>query len=441
MSAVLEREVSQGFPADGKMFEPPEVNRDNEQPRYMVVIGSMVAPETIQSRPWTKGGGIEVSNPCLRVVKNFLRKGRITPLLKDTHDFLPFDLVRKTTEINPLQAGYFGQPIPKGYTPPALPPANGQFQPGFGNLAIGGPSPYGNMVGKLALPGEQVNAILIGTENMAQNNVPRGIRELKSLRGRDYRPQSFPDGSYVDPAIREMQLAIFPTYPVLPVLLDEIEQILNNAPTSLREIVDEMHESLIEFRSYAETTIQAVHNNMKESAGRRGYVWRYTAMDLVLLEQLGMDRQDRQIRAQAQSGDAEFKDMFKQFLESQAEERKARIEADKRVERLLNSQTLIEPVSETFAPSDYAGDRIDAQTMMASPEFGDAGQQGQEGTSGVSGASGQITNATSEGQEQINVAMADSEKFECVCGREAGSKAGLLAHQRHCDAVKAQNLQ
>lgn len=389
MSAVLDqREVSQGFPADGRMFEPPEVNRDNERPRYMNFMGSTVEPDAIRSRPWTKGGGIEVSNPCLRVVKMFLRKGRITPLLRDTHDFLPFDLVKKTTEINPLQAGYFGQTIPHGYNPPALPPANGQFQPGFGNLAIGGPSPYGNMVGKLATPGEQITAILIGSENMAQNNVPRGIRELKTLLGHDYRPQLFADGAYQDPTIREMQLAIFPTYPVLPVLLDDLQDLLDNAPLTLRAVTDEMQESLVEFRAYADSTIQNTHNEMRESAGRRGYVWRYTALDLVLLEQLGMARQDREIRAAATSTDSDFKDMFRQFLEAQADERKARIDADQRVEALL------------------AQSPVNHSTMAASP----LSQDGYPGASGYSGFSGEVTtatNATPEGQQQIATAMAD----------------------------------
>lgn len=394
MSAVMEREVSKGYATDGRMFQPPEINRDNERPRYLTFIGSLCEPNTVRSRPWTAFGGIEASNPCLRVVKNFIRKGRITPLLKDTHDFLPFDLVKKTTETSPLQAGYFGQTIPHGYVPPALPPANGQFQPGFGNLAIGGPSPYGNMVAKLALPGEQIRSILIGSENMAQNNVPRGIRELTSLLGHDYRQQVFADGTVDDPVIREMQLTIFPTYPNLPIRLAELQQLLDNAAihNSLRAVTDEMQESLTEFRSYAEATIQNTHNEMKESAGRRGYVWRYTATDLILLEQLNEPRQDREIRAAAQvrSG-GKLEEMFAAFLESQVEEKNARAAADRRVASLIDAQTA--PV-------------IDENTMMA-------GDAGQTGTSGYSGASGQVievlTNATPEGVEAMAVAMAGVE--------------------------------
>jgi hypothetical protein len=109
MSAVIERQVSEGFSPEGRIFEPPKMNQDNEQPRYLAFIGSLVDPETARSRWWTKGGGIEITNPCLRYVKNFVRKGRITPLLKDTHDFLPISYVEKMVGTSPLGAGYFAQ--------------------------------------------------------------------------------------------------------------------------------------------------------------------------------------------------------------------------------------------------------------------------------------------------------------------------------------------
>lgn len=410
MSQVL-TQVSEGYAIDGQMFQPPEVNRDNEKPHFLTFIGSLAEPDTVRSRPWTGFGGIEVSNPCLRVVKNFLRKGRITPLLKDTHDFLPFDLVKKTTEINPLQAGYFGQTIPRGYVPPSLPPANGSFQPGFGNLAVGGPSPYGNMVGKLALPGEQVNAILIGSENMAQNNVPRGIRELKSLYGHDYHQQMLADGTVDDPTIRAMQLAIFPTYPVLPVLLDELHELLDAATihTSLRAIVDEMQESLFEFQSYAQSTIQNTHNEMKESAGRRGYVWRYTAMDLVLLAQLGIDRQDRQIRQQATqttTSNDRLEGMFEQWLAIQIEEKKANLDRMKRT------------------------GEINANTMAAAP-IEEKGYDGYPGASGYSGFSGEVlSNATVAGAEQIAEAMADTQSINPLAEKLAEAGAVDLTGER-----------
>lgn len=317
-------EVSEGIPQDGRIFQPPPVNEDNTRPRYVTFLGSLIDPETVTSRPWTRGGGMELSNPCLRYVKNFLRKGRITPVLRDTHDFQPYDLVKKTTDMDPLGAGYFGQPIPQGYQPPALPPANGQMNHGFGSLHIGGPSAYGNMVGRLALPGEQINRILTGDENLTHTNMRRGIVEFKSLVGHDYRPEQI-GAAYVDPTIWQIQKTIFPDYPRLPVLLDETEALLDAATVhaSLRAIVDEMTESLIQFRDYASSTIQNTHANMKDAAVAAGYVYRYTAMDLVLLEQLGMARQDRDIKRATTGADSELREMFTAWMRSQVEEKEA----------------------------------------------------------------------------------------------------------------------
>jgi len=385
-------EVSQGFPTDSPIFQPPERNRANEKPRYVSFIGSLIEPEIVTSRPWTRGGGIEVSNPCLRVVKNFIRKGRISPLLYDHHDFMSYDVARKIVGGDPFGAGYHPQPIPMGYVPPNLPSAAGELQPGFGSIAVGGPSPYGNLVFRWAFPGEQIEAVINGSENVTHTNIRRGIVEHKSLAGQDYRPQQM-DDVYADPTLWEIQKTIFPDYPVLPVLLDDIERLLDVAEvhTLLRPIVDDDRESLIQFRDYADATIQNVHHTMRESAGRRGYVFRYTAMDLVLLEQLGMARQDRQIRQDAQaSGNTKLEGMFEQWLAIQIEERKANLDRMKRTGEVPE---------------------INDSTMMAQPlEAGDAGQEGASGTSGYSGASGEVVaTATPEGQGQMAASMADTE--------------------------------
>lgn len=444
MSAVLN--VSEGFPTDGRIFQPPQINRDNEQPRFVTFEASLIDPETVTSCPWTKGGGIRISNPCLRVVKNFLRKGRITPVLRDTHDFLPYDLVKKTTDVSPLQAGYFAQPIPLGYTPPALPPANGQFQPGFGDVAVGGPSPYGNLVGKLALPGEQVNAIINGSEALTYTNVRRGVVEHRSLYGLDYNPNQrihVPNvGTFdVDPEIWRIQTAIYPTFPNLPVLLDDMERLLDtawNTHESLRPTIEEKREALTLFRDYANLEIQNTHHKMRESGGNRGYIFRYTAMDLVLLEQLGMARQDQAIRQQVSMGgnDSELRDMFTQFLKTQIEEKQARLDAEKRVgevERFVPSESTMmaaPPLVDQSAEFENAG--ADTEIKVEPLE----GYSGYEGQSGYSGFSGEITNATPEGQERMNVAMADT--LTCGCGKVAGSLAGLKSHQRSCEKAKSE---
>jgi hypothetical protein len=427
--SVVEKQISQGFAPDGRIFEPPKTNQELEQPRYLAFLGSLIDAEIARSRWWTKAGGIEIQNPCLRYVKNFLRKGRITPLLKDTHDFLPYSYVEKMVGTNPLGAGYFAQPIPQGYVPPALPPSQGQFQPGFGNLAIGGPSPYGSLVGRLALPGEQVGAILTGAENLTQTNVQRGVVELTTLKGHPYRPQQI-DEIYVDPTIWQLQKTIFPTYPILPTLLDEIESLLDEARihTSLISIVDEMHESLIQFRDYADAAIQNVHHMMRESAGRAGYIPRYTQMDLVLLEQLGMARKDREIRQDAKvNPNSRLEEMFAAWLQAQTEEKAElkRMRQEQDAPIITEDTMKAQPVTE----------------IMSDLE----GYDGFPGASGYSGFSGAV--ATTE--HEVITASSDERlpnpvipplevaEFACSgCGRTSPTLAGQKAHERHCEAVK-----
>lgn len=418
----MSTEISAGFPTDGRLFEPPQQNLDNRRPRYVTFLGSLVDTDIIRSRPWTKGGGIEITNPCLRYVKNFLRKGRITPVLLDKHDYQNYDVVKKALDVDPLSAGYFGQSIPEGYAPPMLPPASGLHHHTFGGvLNVGGPSPYGSLVAKAAFPGEQIHAITMGDENVTQTNIMRGVVELKSLLGHEYCPEKI-DGAYVDPTIWDVQRTIFPDYPNLPVLLDDIERILDAATVHslLRPITDDMMESLIQFRDYASATIQQVHQSMKESGGGAGkYFFRYTSMDLVLLEQLGKQREDREIRDAATQGggDSEIKELLRRqaeiqtaWMQSQIEEKQALTELHKRQAALLE-------------PS------VDENTMMAQPDQGYSGHGGQ---SGYSGFSGEVVAADAVESSVVNNTLEKVEEFVCECGKTAGSLAGLKSHQRVC---------
>lgn len=408
MSTVFEPQISEGYPVDGRVFEPPQQRRDNEEPRYVTFLGNLTIPEAIQDCPWMKFGGLQITNPCLRFVKHFLLKGRITPVLKDTHNWVTVDYWEKATA---KDASYFLRQVPKGYIPPD--------RDEFGNR-----SPIPPMMGKIAFPGDQMDAIVNGPAARLRG-VRRGVVELKTLKGQPYNPEPLEDGVVQDAAIWRIQKTILPSYPLLPILLDDIERMLDAATihTSLRSVTDEMAASLNQFRDYARSTIEQTHYNMRESGvkSESGYIPRYTELDFVLLEQLGMARQDIAIRREASSPsiDPELREMFKQFIQLSVEE-KAAIAAER------NAQSKDAPA-------------INETTMMAQPPAGDAGQPGQEGTSGTSGASGQVTNATSEGQEQINVAMADTEpEFKCGgCGQEAKSLAGLKAHERACE--KAQN--
>ncbi len=422
MSQVME--VSQGFAPQGRQFELPTPDMNREEPRFLTFVGSFVDPVMAQNRPWTKFGGIGVANPCLRYAQNFLRRGWITPLLKDTHDFKPYDYVKKIVDGEPTEHGYFRQVVPSGFNVPNLPPAKGG---GYGNI----PSPVGNMVGKVAYPGEQINSILTGNTNIF-DGAPRGIVELPISQA--FRPQPMGNGLYVDPEIWKIQKAIFPDYPYFldaegngTVILTELLRIIDDAKvhTLLRPVVDKFEESALQFENHATVMIENAEAKMREIASTtQGYVPRYTSVELVLIEQLGRKRKDRAIQEAVKAGgDPELRDMMKQFMAIQIEEKLAHQARESRV------------------------GQIDESTMAAAPiliktEAGQPGQEGspgQEGTSGTSGQSGQVfSNMTAEGQEAMAVAMADTEKFECACGREAGSLAGLRAHERFCDVAKVQ---
>lgn len=389
MSAVME--VSEGIPVEGRIFETPQASVDNEQPRFVTFIGSLVDRQTQTNRPWTKGGGIGVANPCLRYVKNFIRKGRITPVLKDTHDFRPADLVKKAHEGD---TSFFPQVIPPGYVAPVN--------------ESGVPTKVGYMMGKVVLPGEQIDAIVNGSSNVL-GGVKRGVVELKSLKGQPYRPQQLENGVYMDQVIWEMQRAIFPTYPILPVLLDDLDRLLDQATihTSLLPIVDDMKESLDQFREYANATIKQTHVTMREVAGAsNGYVPRYTAMDLVLLEQLGLSRQDEEIRRNvAPSGDPELREMFKAWMAANIEEKEAL-----KASRVVVDESAMAAAPITVTESEFA-------TAFASQPLD--GYSGYGGQSGYSGFSGEviaaavehevIVNDSPENAERIAVAMADTQ--------------------------------
>src|ERR1043165_6510135 len=170
MSAVLQPEVSAGYPTDGQIFEPPQQSRDNEEPRYVTILGSFVTPIEVAERWWETGGGIQITNPCLKFVKNFIRKGRISPVLKNTHDWCSVDYWEKSTA---KDASYFVRQIPAGYAPPLN--------------EYGNPSKIAPMMGKLAYPGEQIDHIVNGSANVFKRS-RRGVVELKTLKGQHYNP-------------------------------------------------------------------------------------------------------------------------------------------------------------------------------------------------------------------------------------------------------------
>lgn len=399
MSTVLEREVSEGIPVDRAPFEIPQKSRDNEAPRFVTILGSLIEPETAALREWTKWGGIEVANPCLAVVKNFLRKGRISPVLVDKHRWVHVDWWQKATGSD---ASYFDRVVPAGYQAPMN--------------EFGRPSVIPPMKAKLAYPGEQMESIINGSANVFKG-IRRGVVELKSLAGMTYNPVRLSNGVFTDPELWKLQLAIFPKYPFLPILLDETEGILEDAKihSSLRATVDEMLTSLAQFRDYASGTVEQTHYTMREVGQKSevGYIPRYTGLDFVLLEQLGLLRQDREIRKDVAAGDSGLNDMFKKFIAIQIEEKEANLARLNRLDEVGK------------------GTLVNGNSMAAAPI---AEREGHG-----------ITNDAPEGQEAISEAFQDAApvetneaEFKCECGAPAKSLAGRKAHQRFCDVAKAQ---
>jgi hypothetical protein len=429
-------DVSEGYPVDGQIFEPPQQKRDAEDPHFVTFLGSLIIPETAQDRPWTKFGGIEITNPCLRYVKNFLGKGRITPVLKDTHDWCTQDYWEKATG---KDASYFPRQVPKGYVAPD-------------RDEMGNRSGIPPMMGKMALPGDQMDAIVNGSAARLRG-VRRGVVELKTLKGQPYNPVPLGDGVVHDATIWQIQRTIFPKYPFLPILLEDIERLLDDATvhTSLRSVVDEMSTSLNQFRDYARATIEQTHYNMRESGQKSesGYIPRYVDLDFVLLEQLGMARQDVAIRKETASptSDPELREMFKQFIALQVEEKEA-IAAERR------AQVAQIPVDENTMKA--APPQVVFDQNMIQPTEGYSGYGGQSGYSGFSGgiiaANETIVNDSPESAEKIAEAMADTEPFNPVlrpeqiespseftcsgCGRPSPTLAGLRAHERACEQAK-----
>ena len=390
MSTVLE--VSEGFAPDRAPFQPPTQSEDASKPRYLAFLGNLIDAQRMAEKPISRpAGGIEMGSPCLRMVRGIIRKGRITPLVKDINDWQNEEKVRKIVDGDPLQRGYFSQQRPVGYTPPLMETRDG-------NLV---PSKIPKLVTTLALPGLQINSLL-GDAQRNLLGLPFGITEIRSLAGQDYNPVQMANGMFIDPNFYEMNLAIFPEYPNLPVLIRDVERLLDKAKvhTMLRPIVDDMGNSLRQFSNYATAAVQQAHVRMKAVA-QAGEVPSYTEMDLVLLEQLGVAREDQALfesaRQEKSGGNEKLESMFEQWLAISLEEKKAAMEREQRLSEIGQA-----PIVE--------------------------GQDGYPGQSGYSGYSGNIQ------------ASAEIEKIPCPdCGHLVTPK-GMSFHQRRWCKGKDANV-
>lgn len=391
-----------------KMYERPTTVQDARKPCYLFFAGNLVEPEAARQRKHLKAGGIEVSNPCLRFSKDFLYKGLITPLLEDVFLPVPREMV------DPSDKSYVDVIPPPGYIAPY-----GTAQP------MGGPS---SMMVKNVLPGDQLNVILSGAANV-HGLIPRGIVEIRSLKGEPYRPLILENGLYIDAKIWAVQRAIFPDFPIRPVSIFEFRKLLDAAwnHTYLREIVEDMQVSSQQFEDYARATVEQAHVNIRSVAASAGYVLKYTPVDLILLEQLEMQRRDPEFRDllsnQGSGGSktdmSEMTGLLKMLLDANREDREAMMAM---FQQRQNAETP-PPVPATEDSEDelpiLMDLPIDETTMMANePE---------------TVADEAIPNPVIK-PEDLN--PAPQTEFTCACGQSTATLAGLKSHQRACDKFK-----
>lgn len=398
-----------------KMYERPTTVQDARKPCYLFFAGNIVEPEAARQRKYLKAGGIEVSNPCLRFSKDFLYKGLITPLLEDVFPPVPREMV------DPGDTSYVDVIPPPGYVAPF-----GTPQP------MGGPS---TMKVKNVLPGDQLNVILGGAANV-HGLIPRGIVEIRALKGEPYRPLILENGLYIDAKIWDIERAIFPDFPIRPVSVFAFRKLLDAAwnHTYLREIVEDMQVSSQQFEDYARATVEQAHVNIRSVASSAGYVQKYTPVDLVLLEQLEMKRRDPEFRellsnqGGGKSEVGEIKDLFKMFLDANREDREAMMAMYERRQNAEAPAAVVVPTApdtDDELPILIDLPVIDETTMMAAEPTGTM-------------PDAPLPNPVLKSEDLSTVAdsVAPTSEFVCGCGKVNGSLAGLKSHQRVCEQFK-----
>lgn len=281
MSAVLEREtipVPDLF-GDREPFELPQANEDIKTPRYLFAALNLISPQVARERPHMAAGGLNVYNPCLNQSMDFIRRGRITPLLTNQHVPIPVE------EANTDNAAYF-----------SIPTAGD-------SLRLNSPFEAGSYMGYPAYPGQQIVHILEGAPNIDGSGRRVGIVEITALKGHDYQLGMVEGGFRADPELWKIQRAIFPDYPNLPEQLVHFTEMIRRAFDSnvgvVRDVAGEMLQSCTQGESWAIWSIEQVHQAMVQ-ASAKGYIHPYEEIDLVILAQLGRERQDEHFKRMAQ---------------------------------------------------------------------------------------------------------------------------------------------
>lgn len=265
----------------GELFQLPKVNEDIKQDRYLFTAINMITSAIIRDCSHMKDGGLNIHNPCLRHAGDFVKRGRIVPLLTNTHTPIPVE------EANTENSAYFE--IPAG--------GDTTFR-GDGPLAT-----EGGYVGYPAYPGQQIGHILEGS---VIGGIQRLLGELSTLKGHKYTLKDV-GGFLSDPDLWKIQIAIFPTYPQVPVTLSEftqqVQSAFDNNIGDIRNVAQDMLPVCQQCDAWAVRHIETVHQNMAQAA-TKGYAHPYDQVDLLILEQLGMKREDEHFKRTAQQAAA-----------------------------------------------------------------------------------------------------------------------------------------
>lgn len=263
-----------------EQFVPPRVDEEVKVSRFLFTAANLITPTIARERPHMRFGGLNVFNPCLNQSKDFIRRGRIVPLLLNQHIPIPAEDAQEG-------GGYFEVP--------------------FVDILVGKDvhNPFGDtggMVSTFAYPGHQIAYILEGSPNIDGAGQRKGIVEITTLKGHDYKLADV-GGFRADQELLKIQAAIFPSYPELPFAIRPFTALVREAIDRntgvIRAIAEEMLPSCIQWEGWCIRSIEDAHQNMAQAAVK-GYSSPYVEMDLLILDQLEMQRQDEHFKRTAQ---------------------------------------------------------------------------------------------------------------------------------------------
>lgn len=286
--SVAEHELVDQFTGfgDREPFELPKANEDVKLGRYLFTAANHITPTIARERPHMKAGGLNVLNPCLNQSRDFIRRGRLVPLLINQHMPVPIE------EANTENSDYFHVP-PDGES--------------LKYAHLQGPLEATGMMSRAAYPGQQIAHILEGSSNVDGAGRRIGIVEIETLKGHEYKLVDIGGGFRTDPDLWKIQKAIFPDYPNVPFALRPFTELIKRAIDTnqgdIRSIAKEAYPACGQFEAWAIRSIEVTHQNMGFLA-QKGYSYPYEDIDLLILEQLEMERRDEHFKRLAQQAES-----------------------------------------------------------------------------------------------------------------------------------------